>query len=165
MGNVLGFLSKNIRPQVNNPKSVWQGGSGKYYCKIGGQSKVCIQPGQPTGANCDPLPPTGEQGCSYGGMHGVVEQVAQNKVTKNSIMQYTNYMGGYGGNNRNVDQYTNGTGNMEYNFSNAINMYPGQIAQASFGRFRNFLGRTRRKKACCDECAKHKEEHRNCCGQ
>lgn len=55
-------------------RSVWQGASGKYYCKIPGQpSKICKQEGQPTGADCDPLPPTGDnQGCSVAGMYGTV---------------------------------------------------------------------------------------------
>ncbi len=52
---------------------IFQGGSGKYYCKVAGSpAKVCKGPDQPTGADCDPLPPTGDQGCSFSGMHGTV---------------------------------------------------------------------------------------------
>ena len=54
--------------------SVWQGASGKYYCKIAGRpSVVCKGPDQPTGADCNPLPPSGDnQGCAYNGMVGTV---------------------------------------------------------------------------------------------
>ena len=56
--------------------AVWQGASGKYYCKIKGRpSVICQSPDQPTGAYCDPLPPTSDgQGCAYAGRNGVVKK-------------------------------------------------------------------------------------------
>lgn len=68
--------------------------SGKYYCKMSGLTKVCKSADQPTGADCDPLPPTGDnQGCSYGGMVG--------RVTRPNLLQRLfatrstrNFMGG-----------------------------------------------------------------------
>lgn len=53
--------------------AVTQGGSGKYYCKMkGSPPKICKQEGQPTGANCDPLPPVGDQACYHGGRLGKI---------------------------------------------------------------------------------------------
>lgn len=68
--------------------AITQGASGKYYCKIPGQpAKICIQDGQPTGATCNPLPPVGEQSCSYGSYQGYVVHSGSTRK-KNGIFDY-----------------------------------------------------------------------------
>jgi hypothetical protein len=78
----------------NNPKTITQGSSGKYYCKMpGGTTKICIQEGQPTGATCNPLPPTGESSCSYGGMTGYIVQ-DKTQFTYKASSKFKGFMGG-----------------------------------------------------------------------